>query len=75
MFNPSDPQASEPQTLRTEPVRHLTQLELARRWRMSERTLERWRYQRVGPPHLKLVGHVIYRIDDVEVYEARQMRG
>jgi hypothetical protein len=41
---------------------------------MSERTLERWRYQRVGPPHLKVVGHVIYRVEDVEAYEAAQRR-
>jgi hypothetical protein len=75
MFDPSGPQAVEPNRPTTEPVRHLTQLDLARRWRMSERTLERWRCQRVGPAHLKVVGHVIYRVDDVEAYEAQQRRG
>jgi hypothetical protein len=75
MFDPSDPQAAQSNKLTTEPVRHLTQLDLARRWRMSERTLERWRSQRVGPPHLKVVGHIIYRVDDVEAYEVQQRRG
>jgi len=28
---------------------HLTQLDLARRWAVSARTLERWRWLRTGP--------------------------
>ena len=50
--------------------KHLTQAELARRWRMSPRTLERWRWLRQGPPYLRL-GHILYRLEDVEAYEAR----
>ncbi|MGE0759586.1 MAG: helix-turn-helix transcriptional regulator [Pirellulaceae bacterium] len=53
---------------------HLNQLDLARRWRMSERTLERWRWQKSGPPYLKVGGRVIYRLDDVLTYEAAQRR-
>jgi hypothetical protein len=69
------PTKTEPKTLTPNAVTHLTQCELARRWRMSERTLERWRYQQIGPRYLKIVGHVIYSVDDVEAYEARQKRG
>jgi len=55
-------------------VRHLTQIELARRWRMSERTLERWRWLGQGPRFMKLGGRVAYRLEDIEAFEAKQLR-
>jgi len=55
-------------------VRHLNQIELDRRWRMSHRTLERWRWQSQGPRYLKVGGRVVYRLDDVEAFEAAQVR-
>jgi hypothetical protein len=55
------------------PVRHLTQAELARRWRKSVRTLERWRLRGVGPAHLA-IGGVLYRLSDIEEYERNQLR-
>jgi hypothetical protein len=33
------------------PVRHLNQIELGRRWGISPRTLERWRWRKLGPPY------------------------
>jgi hypothetical protein len=54
---------------------HLNQIELARRWGMSHRTLERWRWLRQGPRYLKLGGRVVYRLDDVEAFEAARARG
>jgi hypothetical protein len=56
------------------PVKHLNQIELSRRWGISERTLERWRWRRTGPPFLKLGGHVAYQLSDIEAYEAAQRR-
>jgi hypothetical protein len=50
-------------------VIHLTQYELAKRWRMSQRTLERWRWQGVGPAYLKLGMRVVYSLADVEAFE------
>jgi hypothetical protein len=50
-------------------TRHLNQIDLARRWRVSERTLERWRWLKMGPAYLKIGGRVVYRVDDVEKYE------
>jgi hypothetical protein len=61
---------SESNRLPNEAVRHLTQLDLARRWRMSARTLERWRWLRHGPAFLRLGKVVVYRLEDVEAYEA-----
>ena len=52
------------------PVRHLTQVELAERWRISPRTLERWRWLRLGPQYLKIGGRVVYSLEDVQSFEA-----
>ena len=55
-------------------IRHLTQRELAERWRISEATLERWRGEGRGPQYLKLHGRVLYQLVDVEAYEAKCLR-
>ena len=60
---------------RPAPVRHLNQESLARRWGMSPRTLERWRWLKQGPRYIKLGGHVAYRLEDIEAYETMQARG
>lgn len=49
---------------------HLSEKLLARRWGLSHRTLERWRHDGQGPAYLKLGGRVIYRLCDIETYEA-----
>ena len=51
------------------PVRHLTQGELAERWRISPRTLERWRWLRLGPQYIKIGGRVVYLLGDIEAFE------
>jgi hypothetical protein len=53
---------------------HLNQTELARRWRMSKRTLERWRWLGQPPRFLKIGGRVVYRLEDIEAFEAKQLR-
>jgi hypothetical protein len=55
-------------------TRHLDQIELSRRWRISPRTLERWRWLNQGPAFLKIGGRVVYRLEDVEAYEEVQLR-
>ena len=52
--------------------KHITQAELARRWRLSPRTLERWRWQGKGPAYLKIGVRIVYRKDDIESFEAEQ---
>jgi hypothetical protein len=51
---------------------YLTQSELAVRFRVSPRTLERWRWLKTGPNYTKLGGKVVYSIADVEAYERRR---
>jgi hypothetical protein len=53
---------------------HFTQSEVARRWRLSPRTLERWRWLKLGPAYIKAGGRVVYRLDDILAYEAQQRR-
>jgi predicted site-specific integrase-resolvase len=55
-------------------TKHFTQRDLARRWSMSERTLESWRWKGAGPVYLRLGGRVLYRLEDVETYEASNAR-
>ena len=53
----------------------LREFELAARWSISARTLERWRWTGEGPAFLKIGGRVVYRLEDVLAYEqARQRR-
>lgn len=55
-------------------VQHINQVELSRRWRLSARTLERWRFEGTGPQYLKVGGRIVYRLADVEAYEAKRLR-
>lgn len=54
-------------------LRHLNQVNLSRRWSISPRTLERWRWLKAGPPYMKIGGRVVYRLADVEDYETNQL--
>jgi hypothetical protein len=53
---------------------YLNQKDLARRWGMSPRTLERWRWIGFGPKFLKLGKKVKYRTVDVEAFELDRLR-
>jgi hypothetical protein len=55
-------------------LRHLNQIELADRWSISPRTLERWRWLGRGCRFVKIGGRVVYRMQDVEAFEAEQTR-
>lgn len=48
---------------------HLDERQLAKRWSMSARTLQRWRHTGQGPGFLRLGGRVVYPELDVEQYE------
>ena len=55
-------------------VKHLNQIDRARRWSISPRTLERWRWLGQGPRYIKIGGRVVYRVEEVEAFEAQQTR-
>jgi len=56
------------------PIIHFDQRDLANRWRLSPRTLERWRWERIGPSFLKIGGRVVYRLSDIEEFEQSGVR-
>ena len=56
-------------------TRHLDQVQLAERWNISPRTLERWRWSGKGIAYLKIGHRVVYRLDDIESYEAEHLHG
>lgn len=53
---------------------HLLEHELARRWRLSTRTLQRWRQAGAGPVFLQLGHRIAYRLSDVERFEGAHER-
>lgn len=53
---------------------HFNQTELAKRWKISPRTLERWRFTGEGPQFVKIGNRVIYRFEDILAYENDQIR-
>jgi hypothetical protein len=55
-------------------MQHLNQIELSRRWRVSHRTLERWRWLKQGPDYMRIGGRVLYRLSDIEEFEASSLR-
>ena len=52
----------------------MTPAELARRWRITTRTLERWRVSETGPVWLLLNGTVRYSCEDVRSFEQARTR-
>ena len=52
---------------------YLTQRELAQRWRVSGRTLERWRAEPYGPAWVTIGGSIRYRMEDVQAWEAAHL--
>lgn len=52
----------------------MDQKELAARWRISHRTLERWRWAGEGPQYMKIGGRVVYRLEDITAFEQEVIR-
>ncbi len=53
---------------------HLTPQQLAARWHVSTKTLERWRHEGTGPAFLKVVGRVLYPVQHIEALEASHIQ-
>lgn len=43
--------------------------DLAKRWKVSIRTLQRKRKEGSGPPYLRIGGQVRYRLEDILLFE------
>lgn len=53
---------------------HLSTDELAARWGMSPGTLANWRIEGKGPRFIKLGRKVLYRLGEIESYEASHIK-
>lgn len=52
-----------------------TETELAQRWAISTKTLQRWRCENRGPRYIKLSKAVRYRLADILDYEQAHRHG
>ena len=48
--------------------------QLAERWHIARGTLDQWRRRGRGPLFMKIGGRVLYRLSDVEAFEAASVR-
>lgn len=53
---------------------NLTETELAQRWGISPKTLQRWRSENRGPSYLKLSKRVTYPVQDILAFEHNQKK-
>ena len=61
--------ADNPKTPNAQIPERLTERELACHWRISQRTLQRWREAGTGPPWFRIGGRVLYGRDEVRAFE------
>jgi hypothetical protein len=48
---------------------HLTEKDLAKRWNLNVRTLQKKRWNNEGPPHIRIYGRIRYRLEAIETFE------
>lgn len=53
---------------------HFSPAELAQRWRITTRTLDRWRIAETGPVWMRINGRILYRAEDVDAFERLRLR-
>ena len=53
---------------------NFTENELAQRWGVSPKTLQRWRSENRGPSYLKLSKRVTYPVEDILAFEHKQKK-
>lgn len=67
--------SNRPKSPRFESSVFLTEAELAARWRHSLRSVQRWREEGGGPPWVRIGRRIVYRIADIEAFEAERELG
>lgn len=56
-------------------MQFLREKELAERWKVSLRTLQRWRAEGSGPAYISIGGTIRYLMEDVRAYEDARRHG
>jgi hypothetical protein len=52
---------------------YLDEKQLAKRWHISVRTLQQWRYLSKGPQYCRFGSRIRYPLDEVEKYEREHL--
>lgn len=52
----------------------LTPEALATRWQLPLATLSQWRWNGKGPQYIRLGKHILYRLEDVMIFERQKLR-
>lgn len=52
----------------------LTSSELAHRWRLTPKTLDKWRCAGKSPPYEKIGSRILYKMDEIEEFERNALR-
>lgn len=52
----------------------LTPEDLAERWKVPTTTLSQWRWKGGGPQFIRLGKHIVYRLQDIELFEEQKLR-
>lgn len=47
----------------------LTSTELAIRWKLTRKTIEKWRCAGKSPPYKKIGGRILYKTEDIKKFE------
>jgi len=68
------PNGSYPMNVTLPSTELLSPRQLAARWGLSEKTLERWRMLGTGPAFLKLGSRVLYSLAEIEAHERERTR-
>lgn len=53
---------------------YLTSKEVAIRWKLTPETMKKWRCAGKSPPYRKLGGRILYKIEEIERFEAEALR-
>jgi hypothetical protein len=48
---------------------YITEKDLAKKWGLSPKTLQRWRWLKSGPVYIKLGGRIRYTSDNIKNFE------
>ena len=52
---------------------YLTEKDLAKKWGLSPKTLQSWRWRNVGPPYLKIGGRIRYTSANIKNFEENNL--
>lgn len=52
---------------------HLTEKDLAKRWGFAPRTIQRWRWSKIGPAYIKICGRIRYTVKAIEDFESKNL--